>query len=396
MPAVEVSFIKLLEPDEKKKSSVFYLDLANSASTLACKHGNNTIKFWSVTDGSLQHVVKFASYTDPQIRSRNYFIRSHAILSETNNIVAIATRLGTTLEVWNWASKKRLQSISNADRWAGGRFAIGATGWGPLAVYHGEGAIIDVYMATTSKKPYFNMRTIHLKKAGLPVLPQYPELALSATSPMLVAASGPRPPRHGHPPPHHETLLAAWDIHEDGSLSNQPFKIAKPWQHSEIDTALPMSVATYGSVVVSIWVPADFVAVAHSQSEGGWKLQPTKVLFQYVLVWDLTIGSTRTIRIPNAVACISPNCRYVAYCDANGVNHGARGNLAILDTMTGQQVWCWPDPDAAPTDESLEHGFRHLHDLSHVTDLTFSAGGGMLVVSDAEGRCGMYEISERK
>lgn len=394
-PAVEVSCIKILESDEKKKSSIFYLDLSDSSSTLASKHGNNILKFWSVADGTVEHTVKFASYTDPQSRSRNYFIRSHGILSESCNIVAIATRLGTTLEIWNWASKKKLQSISDADRWVAGRFVIGDAGWGPFAVYHGESATIDIYAATGKKKPFANIRTIQLKRANLPILPQYPELALSATSPMLVTASGPRPPRRGQPPPKHETLLAAWDIHEDGTLSHVPFKVAKPWEHKELDTALPISVATYGSVVVSIWIPADFIAVSYPQAEGGFKLHPVKVVYQYVLVWDLTVGSTRTIRIPNAVACISPDCRYVAYCDANGVSHGARGRLAILDAMTGQEVWCWPDPDAVTVNAELEHGFRHLQDLSCVTDLNFSANGDMLVVGDRNGRCGLYDVREK-
>ena len=80
----------------KKKNNagntVYYLDLSPNGTTLASKHGNNLVKFWSVEDGTVHATIKFSSYTDAHSRSRDYLIRSHAILSEGSSLAAIAVK----------------------------------------------------------------------------------------------------------------------------------------------------------------------------------------------------------------------------------------------------------------------------------------------------------------
>jgi len=164
---------------------------------------------------------------------------------------------------------------------------------------------------------------------------------------------------------------------------------------------------------VSIWIPASYRAVPVPASRGGqgYNLQPVKVTSRYVLVWDFSANLTRTFRIPNAISCVSPDCRYVAYCDARGTEGGARGTLVILDATTGKQLWyvprrecenrskadpcrCWPDPEAGIMDSGPRPGFEQLERLGKVTELSFAADGGFLFVGDLEGNIGVYEIRE--
>ncbi|KAK3381693.1 hypothetical protein B0H63DRAFT_476419 [Podospora didyma] len=382
-----------------KEPTVFWVDISTTAATLATKHGNNIVKVWSVGSSEVQSTIKISCYTTAQSRSREYFVRSHAILSEPSTMIAITTGFGDTLEIYDWAKKKKLQTIDKADRWAAVRCNVFESGWTPLVVYHGDDDTIDLYATTHSRKPLKKSRTIELRKAGLPLLPKYPELAFSSTGPLLVAASGPRPPRLGHPPPERETLLVAWQIHDDiEEAPSVPYKVVTPWQHQELDTALPCGLATYGSVAVSIWIPASYRAVPVPASRGGqgYNLAPAAVPFRYVLIWDFSASSTRTFRIPNAISCVSPDCRFIAYCDASGANVGARGNLVILDAMAGKQLWCWPDPDATAMDSGPQMGFEQFEHLNRVTDLSFSGDGGFLFVGDSEGNVGVYEVRERE
>ncbi|EAQ84860.1 hypothetical protein CHGG_08874 [Chaetomium globosum CBS 148.51] len=308
-----------------KEPTVYFFDISTSSATLASKHGNNIIRIWSVGSGEVQNNLKISCYTNAQPRSREYFVRSHAILSETSNLIAIATGFGDTLEIWDWSKKKRLQTIDNANRWA----------------------------------------------------------------------AAPAPPGPDHPPPERETLLTAWEIHDGAPTSNTPYKVVAPWQHAELDTALPSGLATYGSVAVSIWIPASYRAVP-IPGRGGFNLAPAAVHHRHVLVWDFSASSTKTFRIPNATSCVSPDCRFVAYCDARGVESGARGCLALVDAMTGRQLWCWPDPgsgDCWIPRRMLACG-PALGDLSLVTEMCFSADGGFLFVGDAEGGIGVFEVRE--
>lgn len=381
------------ETAKKKNGAIYYLDMSSSGMTLATKHGNNIIKFWSLHDGTVQKIIKFTSYTDAQSRSRDYLIRSHAILSEGSSLVAIAVKFGRTIEIWNWTAKKCLQSLSEADRWTAGRFEFTENAWSQIALYHSSDTI-DLYNAARGKKPFAKSRTIELRNAGLPFVPQYPELAISPTSPILVIAAGPRPPRMGNPPPDKEVVLAAWEIAEDinGSENNQAWKVIRPWQHAELETAVPSDLVTYGSNVASIWIPATFRAVQNAKKDG-YVLSSVAVSHKVILTWDLTTNATRTFTIPNATACVSPDCRFVAYCDASG-GISARGTLAIVDLATEKEVWTWPDRDATAgeIERMSQGGFGQFEHLGRVTELSFSSDGGALVVGDSEGRSGVYEI----
>ncbi|KAL2266033.1 hypothetical protein VTJ83DRAFT_5385 [Remersonia thermophila] len=376
-----------------KEPSVFYFDISTTSATLASKHGNNIIRIWSVGSGNVQRDLKISCYTTAQARSREYFVRSHAILSEPSSMIAIASGFGDTIEIWDWDRKKKLQSLGHANRWAAVRSNVMEAGWASLATYDGDDDSIQLYYATKGhhRKPFKKSRCIEFKTANLPVIPKFPELAFSATGPLLVTASGPRPPRLGHPPPERQTLLTAWEIHEGAPAT--PYKVVAPWQHAEIDTALPSDLATYGSVAVSIWIPASYRAVPNDH--GSFNLNPVKVMYRYVLVWDFAASSTRTFRIPNASsACVSPDCRFVAYCDARGVGGGARGCLAVLDAMTGRRLWCWPDPEGTMSlaeDAAMQ---RAVGDLSRVTEMCFAADGGFLFLGYADGAVTVFELRE--
>ncbi|OAA69155.1 WD40 repeat-like-containing domain protein [Cordyceps fumosorosea ARSEF 2679] len=393
--ALTLHFWKSIVSDDKKlNNSVHYLDISPTGTVLASKHGHNLIKIWSLASGELQNAIKFSSYTEARSRSRDYMIRSHAILSEASNLIAIATRFGRSVEIVNWAKKKSIQTIGDADRWTAGRFDMFDGGRCPLAVYTAESATIEVFQASQErKKPLYKHCTIELAKAGLPFTPVLPELAISATSPLVVAAAGPRPPIAGHPPPKRETLLVAWET-SDETTSKKPYRVARPWQHEELDTAVPIDLVTYGSMVVSIWIPASFraIPVPATRKGSGYNLTRVQVTERHVLVWDLSANSTRTFPIPNCASCISPDCRLVAYCNGAGSEIGARGSIVILDVITGQEAWCWPDRDAVNIQSSFDSGFRQFSDLGSVTELAFSADGRFLIVGDAGGQMGVYDV----
>ncbi len=88
--------------DKDKPHNIYLIDVSPSSSVVASKHGNNVIKIWSLMLGSLQTSIKFSSYVNAQVRSREYFIRSHAVLSESATLIGITAGFGQSLEVWNW------------------------------------------------------------------------------------------------------------------------------------------------------------------------------------------------------------------------------------------------------------------------------------------------------
>jgi hypothetical protein len=392
--ALDISLERRLQATKKKHGSIFYLDASATSGTLAAKHGKNMIAVWSPLEDDTCSIIKITAYTEAQCRSREYLIRSHSILSESSHLIAIATRFGTVVEIWNWKDKKCLQSIEKADRWTAGLVRSSDTGCNAVAVYHGETSSIDIFTIAPGKTPLSKIRSIDLREAELPFLIQYPELALSPTSTMLIAAAGPRPPKPGHPPPDRQTLLAAWEISGDAAFSDQPYMVVRPWQHEELETAIPCELATYGSVVVSAWIPAGFKIVPVPTAQGGetYNLSPVLVQHRIILVWDLASNSTRTFKIPNTISCLSPDCRFVAYCQASKTSIGGKGCLVILDVMSGNEIWRWPNPDATASDSGPKPGLEQFDYLSKVTELKFSADGAYLFVGDRDGQCCMYNI----
>ncbi|KJZ80023.1 hypothetical protein HIM_00737 [Hirsutella minnesotensis 3608] len=391
---LQLGLEKLLTSDDRRHGEVFFLDSWPTYDIIASKHGKDTIKIWNTVDGSVRSTVKFPAYTEAQSRSRDYLIRSHSIISEAQTLMAVTTRFGRTVEIWNWKKRKCLQTMTDADRWTTGQGAKYGHDCSALAVYRASNHTIHFYTMGPDAKKLTEKRKLDLRQARLPFLPQYPELAMSTNSSLLVAAAGPRPPRLGHPPPDKETLLVAWETDKEGAVSIKPFKVVRPWQHDEISTAVPCQLAVHDKTAVSIWIPATFRAVASSSSRGGtgYHLAHVSVPYRHILVWDLSDSSTRTFAIPNCLACISPDCRYVAYCHASGAEIGARGIVSVLDVRDGSEVWSWPDKDALAINFAPTAGFGQFDDLGSVTDLSFAGDSKSLLVGDRTGRVGIYRF----
>lgn len=379
---------------KRANNSVHFLDISPSGATLSSKHGNNLVNVWGIDSGNLLSTIKFSSYTEARSRSRDYMIRSHAIISESATLIAIATRFGRSIDIYDWVKKKSIQCIADADRWATTKneiFDSSLDGRASLAVYRGEEHSVELYLANREKKkPFMSLREINLKEAGLPFVPLYPELAFSSTSPLLVLAAGPRPPTAGHPPPEKETLLAAWETQIDSMSPLKPYRVVRPWQHKELDTAVPFDLVTYGSVTVSIWIPASFRTVP-GRGGSGYNIVPVAVPNRHVLFWDMAANATRTFPIPNCTSCVSPDCRFVAYCNTSGAEIGARGTIAIVDVVTSEEVWSWPDKDAIA---GPQHNPIHFEDLSTINELSFSADSRFLIVGGSNGIMGIYDVRE--
>ena len=426
-PDIELVPWKQLTHNEKDQGNISYVDVSHTSSFLASKHGNHMIRLWDLRTGTLANSIKVSFYVRSQARSRDYFVRSHAIVSETANLVAIATNFGHTLEIWDWGKRKKLQTIDDAYRWATVRGDVFETNWPPLAAYREDRDALDLYPVARDggKKPFAKPRTIDLRLAGLPHLPKYPELAYSATGPLLIAAAGPRPPRIGQPPPEHGAMLMAWEVDGDPNTvdvatMHQPYKFVMPEQHSELGTGLPLCLATYGSVAVSIWIPASYRAVQGKGRTGGWQLEAVTVTSRHVLVWDFAANTTCTYSIPDVLACVSPDCRFVAYCDP-------KTGLVVLDATSGRELWRRPATAMAPAPAPVvgtggkdprassstggttagsttsgsgvagaKAGFERLGDLSKVTELAFSAEGNLFFTGDGDGGVGVYEVRELK
>ena len=386
--------------------TAFHVDVSPASYIVASKHGDKTMKIFGLPLSNVQSSFKVNFWVSMQSRSRDFFVDSHAILSETSSLIAVASGFGNSLEIWNWERKKKLQSMDAAFRWAAVKADIYDAKFPPLACYRESGDAIDLYPVSdpkpgsdsksASKKPFGKPAPIELCKAGLPNVPKLPELAFSATSPLLVAAAGPRPPRAGHPPPPHSAMLMAWDleyrpIHEGGKPTSRPTRVCLP-RHAELETALPCGLATHGDLVVSIWIPNNVRVIGRL---GAWQVEPVAVHQRWVLVWDLSTDSTCVFPIPdeNTIACISPDCRYVAYRQGPGADTGLGGTkncLVILDALKGgKEVWRIPTFGGGM---GMAGGSEQLLDLSRVTSISFSSDGKMFFVGDVDGSVGVYEI----
>lgn len=415
-----------IEDKEVSQGGIYSIDTSADSTVLASRHGKFHIGVWDLRTNTLSTTVKVPFYIQIQPRSRDYFVRSHAVLSETLNLIAIATGFGQSVEIWNWSKRKKIQNISNAMRWAAVRSGAYESCCYPLATYSADENVIKLYPVIPKKKPLGKPRIIDLRKAGLPHLPQMPELAFSSTGPLLIAAAGPRPPRPGNPPPVHAALLMAWQLDGD-KASHTPYKFLQTTDHPELENSLPLHLETYGSVAVSIWEAAKFRTIGRP---GTWQVEPITITERVVLVWDFSglVDKTTTFCIPAVLACISPDCRFVAYCDPGGRNGSdAHGVLAVLDiTEGGRELWRL---DAAvlgaDTTTALDVGWRsssrwsrkssdtrrsgHRSDksseivgveglellaqnLKKVTELAFSGDGSQLLVGDERGEIGIYKF----
>ncbi|KAB5533475.1 hypothetical protein GE09DRAFT_1144058 [Coniochaeta sp. 2T2.1] len=369
-----------------KGPGIHHVEISPTGSTIATQHANNTIKVWSITTGAVDGLIKYSSKVTPGPRSRMYFLRPHAILSENSTLVAITASYGNTIEVWNWTKKKKVQSIDYAARWACYPGDVFEANMRPIAVYRSDADRIDLYTASRDgKKPFNESRRIILKNADLPFVPKFPDLAYSATGPLLVGAAGPRP---GAPPEAQQTILLAWQIDEQQGENPRPYRWVVP-EHAELSGALPAALATYGSVAVSIWFPANYRHVITARGES--KKIPIPTPSRHVLVWDLATNRTRFFSIPNVLSCISPDCRYVAYCAPE------QNRFAVLDVASGLEVWSGPDElDLKQAGSStLPAASRQLlGDLSKVSEFRFTDDSGLLHVADVEGGVGIYEVRQ--
>ncbi|KAK7740326.1 hypothetical protein SLS63_001528 [Diaporthe eres] len=430
---LEIIPVRRLEPGDKESAhGVYSIDTSPTSTVLASRHGKTHVNLWDLTSGcDLITTIKVSSNVQAQPRSRENFIRSHAILSETLNLVVITSGFGHTLEIHNWARRKKVQSISDAYRWAYARQAQYECY--PLAAYREEKDTIDLFPSSppSSKKPFGKPRSIELRKTGLPFLPKLPELAYSATGPLLVAAAGPRPPRPNCPPPEHAALLMAWRLDDGGTdggagPAHRPYKFLMPdrRKHPELENSLALSLVTYGSVAVSVWIPAKFKTIGRP---GMWQVEPVVVTERVVLVWDFSTDKTTTYKIPDALNCVSPDCRFVAYCDPGSAQR--QGALVVLDAMSGRELWrmggsgssgssgrgsgtAWDGRSVSSrrsgrssqkSGRSSELGEPQQQaaaleqlggDLGKVTELAFSGDGGRLFVGDIDGGVGVYDIRE--
>lgn len=434
---VEVTPLKRLNPMDKDSAyGVYSIITSPTCTNLASRHGKSCINIWDIqSEYILMSTIKVPFYVQAQPRSRENFIHSHAILSEALNLIAIASGFGHTLEIWNWAKRKKVQSINDTYRWAYARQA--QAGPYPLAAYREDTDTIDLYPAspsTTSKKPFGKPRSINLRKSGLPHLPKLPELAYSATGPLLVAAAGPRPPRPDAPPAEHAALLMAWQLSGENKSTgapaqqqqHRPYKTLMPdrSRHPELEDSLPLCLATYGSVAVSVWAAARFRTIG---GPGAWQVEPVAVTERVVLVWDFGGAGgdydegVTTYRIPDVLSCVSPDCRFVAYCDPGSGGKGTAGGLVVLDAMSGRELWRlggtavssdggsgrrsgrsslrsgWSS-EGSEVDRGGGGGGWGLEglggDLGKVTELAFSGDGGWLFVGGSDGGIGVYEVRE--
>lgn len=372
---------------EPKGVAIHHLEISPTRTVVASQHATNMVKIWNVTTGAIEGVVKYSSKVTAGPRTRMYFIRPHVILSEASTLVAITTSFGNTIEIWNWGKKKRLQMIDHAARWACVPGDVFEANMPPLAIYRSESEKIDLWAVTREpKRPFVHLKTrsINLRQAGLPFVPKFPDLAYSATGPLLVGAAGPRP---GAPREEQQCMLLAWQIDTTAeTTSSKPYRWLIP-DHPELDGALPAALSTYGSSAVSIWHPANYRQIITEQGEN--KKVPIAVSTRHVLIWDLATNRTRLFTIPNALSCISPDCRYLAYCDID------IQKFYVLDITSGAEIWSGPDEiDLRQASGSPPGSLQLLGDLRKVTDFRFSEDSGLLFVADEEGGIGIYEIRQ--
>lgn len=407
IPPPELKRINLLANTGKGKelshgSPVYFADMSPSNSVLASKYGDKTIRICGLPQSDVRGSLKVNFYLQMRERSREFFVTSHAILSEADSLIAVATGFGDTLEIWNWTSKKRLQVIQSVYRWAGARKDLFDTAFPPLACY--REAEDSIYLFPVSKdrarksnsameKPLGEAAVIRLAEAGFLQIPKLPEMVYSVTAPLLVAAAGPRPPRLGHPPPEHAAMLMVWDLASyTTEQSSRPCRASLPTRYTELETSLPCGLATHGSIVISIWIPHNVRVIGRP---GAWQVEPVTTHERHVLKWDFDTGETELFSIPNenTITCISPDCRYVAYRQGPGpdTKMGRDVCLVILDALHGgREVWRTPTSAGG---SGLVRDCDQLMDLSRITFMSFSLDGSQFIVGDANGTLGIYEFS---
>lgn len=430
-PAINLMRTAILTGKDKGEShsnTIYSIDISPGAPLIiASKQGDRTLRIHSLvqplhngsssssSSNTLQAVLKTSFYLQMQERSRDFFVSSHAILSATRSLVVLAVNFGHTLEIWDWARRKKLQVLdAPAYRWAAPKTdiyldaAAASSSCPALACYREDHDAIYLYPVAAHPSPTHPHpprkptpplgppTIINLTTAHLPHLPKFPELALSSTPPrLLVAAAGPRPPRPGHPPPTHAALLLAWPVDPPNPQQQPPFRMATlPAQHAQLlATALPCGLATHRGVAVSLWIPHHVRVIGRP---GAWQVEPVAVPERYVLVWRIVAGATSVFAIPNynTLACVSPDCRWVAYRQGPGadtVRGGREVCLVVLDALRGgREVWRTPVLGGGGC--RLERDCGQLMDLSRVTALAFSGNGGRLLIGDTSGSVGVYEI----
>ncbi|KAL2268783.1 hypothetical protein VTJ83DRAFT_3629 [Remersonia thermophila] len=276
--------------DKGKVSEVLHVDTSPLSTYIATKHGNKLVKVWSVQRNALHGTIKTTSYVQPRLRSREYFVRSHAILSEGATLIAVTTHFGLTIEIYNFSKggsngAKKVQVIEDAHRWAASPRDEASPHYhthdqDSLAVYRPKPDRIDRYVLAPpgAKSPLIQdpTRSIHLARADLPFLPKFPELAYNPDATMLVAAAGPRP---GDPVKEHSAILIAWRVEHgrlpipatapdaDDDERHKPYRVCVP-SHPGLRFALPTCLASHGDVAVSVWIPASTPAEATTDLTG--------------------------------------------------------------------------------------------------------------------------------
>lgn len=401
------NLLSLKEKGDSHAATAYFVDMSPASYILASKHGDKTIRVHGLPQCNVQASFKVNFYIQMRERSRDFFVTSHAILSETRSLIAISTGFGDTLEIWNWALKKKLQVIESVYRWAGARTDIYETAFTPLACYkETEDSIFlfpvtqphsqDSVSTSSKKKPFGSPTVIRLRSAGLLHIPKLPELSYSSTSSLLVAVAGPRPPRPGHPPPDHAAILMIWKLDSDSlRQSSRPWRVSMPAQHSELETALPCGLTTHGNFVVSIWIPHNVRVFGKPRA---WQVEPVDVPNRYVLVWDFENDTTTLFPIPNenTITCVSPDCRFVAYRRGPGAETemGRDVGLVILDALNaGRELWRTPTVGGST---SFERDCQQLMDISRITCISFSADSSQFIVGDKSGSVGVYNVSSAK
>lgn len=419
---VEVTLTSHLT-DKGKGADISHIDASPDSSYVATRH-NKAVKIWSIAKNALHGTIKVTSYFQPKARSREFFIHSHAILSDAAALIAITTHFGLTLEIYNFSQggtggAKRVQVIDEAHRWAASQRDVAHSDIAPLAIYRPKGDRIDLYHfshqpPTPKNPPFLNFPSlaIELLKSNLPFLPKFPELAYSSDSPLLLGAAGPRP---GDPPRAQAIILAAWQLRHSPSSSgsnntpsnktNQeddgrhaPYRYTVP-PYSALQSALPVALAARARCAVSLWIPAPTTTTSSSSNNPAATSHhqhhdpvPRPAAERYVLVWDLEGNATRIFTIPNVqVCCVAPTCRRVAYyCEpaAAAGKGGRNGECVVVDVESQKEVWRSSGSPAAAA--SAWKGAA--------TALQFSRDGARLLVGDGGGGggggVGMYEVSE--
>ncbi|CAH0058217.1 unnamed protein product [Clonostachys solani] len=375
---VEVIFWKELGIVGKRKglSKVKAMDVSHNGSVVAIKHANYSLQFWHIASGALQTTIEVPTYIDAGKRARDTYEVGHMLISDSVKLAAIITNFGRTLEIWNWAKKKKVQTIDDqVDRWAADRFESYSSTWNPLAVYKARPCVIDVYTAAPSKKPYAKVRIIDLRKAEFPYVPQQLELAIVSSSHLLVAAIGPKSAKAGQPPPDREIMLVAWDISDYREVSHAPRHFVRPLHHAEIELAVPTILVGHENTVISVWVPPSHNVYREAHPRTGlpeWKLSSVAGSTRHVLVWDLSGNITHVYQVPNTVTCVSGDCRFVAY---SSIAYG-QTRIAISDAKSGKEV----------------QSIQEIISGRIVTELAFSRDSKLLMVGDADGNTNVFEV----